>query len=276
MSSQFDTVKKGGISSILGPSYDYGGHIRSPMEMGMTAHGSFGALTDDVKGLLGYVDLLVTGKKSIPGSTIASIKGRNQDGSPRETAAGPLGNKFFLPTVAECKDIASGQMVTRSIYVNNVPDGSMPLVSNFNSDIAFTDFQGLIPGILSKIAQIHPTQILMAFVNGSSPACQAVTMPVVDNDSNVTNQTAYMINNDIDIMPKAWFPTYKPKSSYITKPPETFCSMNEDPILKVEPTLKEDKIDYSKMPDDTLIQVYYSMLGLLGLYILLRLMLKKK
>jgi hypothetical protein len=35
-------------------------------------------------------------------------------------------------------------------------------------------------------------------------------------------------------------------------------------------------IDYSKMPNDYIIRFYYSMLGLLGLYILLRLMLKKK
>ena len=33
----------------------------------------------------------------------------------------------------------------------------------------------------------------------------------------------------------------------------------------------EDIIDYSQMPDDKLIQLYYSALGILGLYILFRL-----
>jgi hypothetical protein len=35
-------------------------------------------------------------------------------------------------------------------------------------------------------------------------------------------------------------------------------------------------IDYSKMPNDVVIRFYYSMLGLLGLYLLLRLTLRKK
>jgi hypothetical protein len=268
-SSQFDRIKKsGGIDSILGPSYDYASHIKTPMELGMSTHGSFDALGDDVRGLLGYIDLLVTGHCNI--GSCASIKGRNPDGSPGEKLEGPLGNKFFLPTAVQCKDIATGKQVTRSLYINNVPDGSIPLVSNLDSNVAFTDFEGLMPGILSNIAQIHPTQILMAFVNGSSPTCQSVLMPVIDRNNIITNQNAYLINSDIAIMPKAWFPKEKPKSSYNTKKPESFSKIIEDS------TLNDDKIDYSKMPDDTLIQLYYSMLGLLGLYILLRLMLKKK
>ena len=43
-----------------------------------------------------------------------------------------------------------------------------------------------------------------------------------------------------------------------------------------EPEPPKKKEDYSKMPDDTLIKIYYSMLGLLGIYILLKLMMKKK
>jgi hypothetical protein len=41
-------------------------------------------------------------------------------------------------------------------------------------------------------------------------------------------------------------------------------------------TLHGSRVDYSKMPNDIVIKFYYSMLGLLGLYILLRMMFKKR
>lgn len=272
MTSQLDTVKKpGGIESILGPSYDYASHIKTPMELGMSTRGTFGTLSDDVKGIMGYIGLLISGHCDV--GTCASTTGRNPDGSPGYTFEGPLGDKYFLPTIVECKDKATKQKVTRSLYVNHVPDGTIPFISNLDPNVSFNDFEGLMPGILSNIAQIHPTQILMAFNNGSSPTCQAVTMPVVDKNNTTTYQTGYLINSDIELMPNSWFPPSFPKTIYNTREPENFCNMKEDQ----EPSIiKDASIDYSKMPKDPLIKFYYSMLGLLGVYILLRLMLKKK
>ena len=235
--------------------------------MGMSSEGSFDALADNVSGLLGYMDALVSGSGKLGTGT----KTKNPNGTFTDYPH-PLGNKFFLDTAVKCKD-ESGEEHTRSIYVNNVPDGSIPLISNMDNSISFKSFRGLLPGVLSNLAQIHPMQILSAFVSGSSPICQLVTMEVVDSNNKSSIDARYITNEDISVMPADWFPTSNPLSSYDldiqAKEPETkdpFCTMNKDAKTK----------DYSKMPDDIGVKIYYSMLGLLGIYILLRLMLKKK
>jgi hypothetical protein len=270
--SQFDIAKgSGGLSGleekILGPSYNYSGHIKSPSEMGMSAKGNFSALANNVSGLLGYVDLLVGGKCSL--GNCASKKLKNADGSGGGTYGRPLGNQFFLDTAVKCQDIASGKKVTRSIYINNIPDGRIPIVSDMTG-ATFDDFKGIMPGIMSNIAQIHPMQILMAFVSGASSACQAVDMPTMDANDNPGRDTRFITNSDIGMMPDSWFPKDKPKSRYNLKEPEAFDTMQGQGLDH------EEKIDYSQMPDDIGIQLYYSALGLLGLYILIRLMLQKR
>jgi len=252
------------LDRIMGPSYDYAGHIKSPTEMDMSAEGTFGALADDVSGLLGYIDLLVSGH----GKLGVASKTKNPDGSFTDYPH-PLGNKFFLKTVVKCKDKAGAEH-DRHIYVNNVPDGSIPLISNLDNSISFSAFQGLLPGVLSNLAQIHPMLILGAFTAGSAPKCQAVTMEVIDAKTNKSKlDTQYITNDDIAIMPAAWFPKSHPQSNYKLDTKDAFTTMDEP-----EPPKKKE--DYSKMPDDTLIKIYYSMLGLLGIYILLKLMMKKK
>ena len=263
-------------NSVFGPSYNYVEHIKTPGEMGMSAEGSFGALADDVGGLLGYMDLLVAGH----GHLGVGSKIKNKNGSFRDFPH-PLGNKFFLETAVKCKD-KGGKEHTRYIYVNNVPDGSIPLVSNIDNSISFPAFGGLLPGVLSNLAQIHPMQIISAFTAGSSPTCQAVTMEVVDAETNKsTMATKYLTNEDISIMPAAWFPDNKPLSSYDLDDmnnDEEFRTMHGSTASGQTPQLQinEEKKDYSQMPDDIIIKFYYSMLGLLGIYILLRMMVKKK
>jgi len=276
MGDQISAIQgPGGVQAledkVLGPSYDYGGHIKSPDELGMSSEGTFDALGKDIDGLLGYVDLLVTGK-----CQLGNCASKYPDG---RTFGKPLGNKFFLDTAVDCEDKATGNKVTRSIYINNVPDGQIPFVSNM-SGISFSEFQGLVPGIMSNIAQIRPMQILMAFVNGASPTCQAVTMPTIDATTNAQGTaTRYLINSDISLMPNSWFSDgVPPKSSYDLKndisgnAPEQFTSKVDAYSTK----LQGSHIDYSKMPNDVVIRFYYSVLGLLGLYILLRLMMGKK
>jgi hypothetical protein len=247
---------------ILGPSYNYVEHIKTPSEMGMSSEGSFDALADNVSGLLGYMDALVSGS----GKLGVGTKTKNPNGTFTDYPH-PLGNKFFLDTAVKCKD-QYGEEHTRSIYVNNVPDGSIPLISNMDNSISFKSFRGLLPGVLSNLAQIHPMQILSAFVSGSSPICQLVTMEVVDSSNKSSIDARYITNEDISVMPADWFPSSNPLSSYDLdiQAKEPFCNTNKDTKNK----------DFSKMPDDIGIKIYYSMLGLLGIYILLRLMLKKK
>lgn len=269
MADMFSQAKTpGGLSAleekILGPSYDYAGHIKSPSELDMRSDGNFGAIADNVGGLLAYVDVLVGGHGDLACGT------KNLDGS---DYCSPLGNQFFLDTPVKCKDVATKRKVTRSIYINNIPDGSIPLITDMTG-VSFDDFKGIMPGIMSNIAQIKPMQILNAFVSGPSAACQKITMPTMDANNVAGVDHRYVTNIDISNMPKSWFNNgVPPKSSYNLK--EGF-SNNDDIQDVTSSSLPYTKVDYSKMPNDIVIRFYYSTLGLLGLYILLRLMLRKK
>ena len=84
---------------LLGPDYNYTKQIKSPEEMGMSSKGSTTAISNNISGLIGYTQVLVTGS-----------------GNASKTG-GPLGDKFFLQTGAKCKDKKTKESVTRSIYV---------------------------------------------------------------------------------------------------------------------------------------------------------------
>lgn len=244
---------------ILGPDYNYSAQIKSPQALGMSAHGSFGALTDDIGGLLSYIGLLVTGRSD------ASVTGQ------------PLGTRFFLPTDAECTDVATKEIVSRSLYVNNIPDGTLPFISQAMGGSGFTDFEGLLPGVLSNLNNIHPLQILTAITNGSSPPCQKITMPTMDKNNVPGMASGYVLNNDIASMNPSWFPSGQ-------RPPitEQFNTMHNSKLsdennnLFNTSTLQGSKINYSKMPNNLLVKIYFTSLGLLGLYIFFKMMRKKK
>ena len=285
MAGSFSTAKGpdglNALNKILGPSYDYSGHIKSPKEMGMSADGDFGALADDISGILGYIDLLIGGQCTL--GKCASKQLNNKDGSFAGTYGKPLGNQFFLDTPVKCKDVKTGNEVTRSLYVNNIPDGQVPMVSDMAGGASFDDFKGIMPGIMSNIAQIKPMQILMAFVTGASTACQTVLMPTMDVNNNPGFDSRYITNSDISVMPTSWFGGGVPsKGSYdLTDPDakESFQTMRVKPATESSlkgSQLNGSNIDYSQMPNDVIIRFYYSMLGLLGLYMLLRLMIRKK
>ena len=227
---------------LLGPDYSYWQQIYSPSEIGMSAEGSVTALENNIAGLIGYTQLLVTG-----GGNASKVKG-------------PLGNKFFLETGAKCTDKASGEKVTRSIYVNNVPDGSIPFISAGMGGATFTTFEGIIPGTLSNISHINPMQIFQSFMTGTNPECQSVTLPTINTNNEQSTDTKYITSVDLGSMPACWFSDGKNPLSGATCS-EVFTNMDGN---------------NGKMPDSKLVRIYYSALGLLGLYILFKLFEKKK
>ena len=258
MANQMDQSQSnlGGLQDqLLGPDYNYSAQIKPPPELGMSSAGNFDALTNDIGGLIKYVKVLVTG----------------QGGGSR--TGQPLGTKFFLPTMMQCTDKATGNSVTRSIYINNVPDGTIPFISSIGNGMVFDDFRGLVPGLASNLAQINPLQILQAFTSGSSPTCQAITMETINANNVKGSATGYVTNTDIQLMNDAWF-LYgaKPDTSEPEKK-EGFTTMQAASSLINE---KGTPVNYSKMPNDLFIRLYYTSLGLIGLYIFLRIVLRRR
>ena len=241
--------------ALLGPhSYSYYDKIKAPAQMGMSSDGSIDALTNDVAGLIAYVDILAFGN------------------SEASTSGGPLGNKYFLQTSAKCFD-KNDKEQNRYIYINNIPDGKFKLLpNNTGMTLTNTNYEGLIPGIMEDISRMNPMQLFQSFVTGSKPKCSKVTLPVGsagDPGINPPNckipsacESHYLLNTEINGMNDAWFSSDHPKPTNL----EGFD--NWKPI-------EDTKLNYEKMPNDPIIKLWYTALGILGLYLFTKLSMRK-
>jgi hypothetical protein len=173
-------------STFLGPTYDYSKNINTPDEMGMSGQGTWKALGKDIDGLIAYTQLLVEG-----------------DG-PASKTGNALGNKFFLQTGQKCNDIVTNTEMDRYIYVDNVPEGNIPFISS-GMGVNFSSFRGLIPGILSNLNVLSPYGLMQAFMTGSIPDCQTITMETIDVNNRKGKETHYVTTVDIKNMDPCTF-----------------------------------------------------------------------
>ena len=254
-------------SGLMGPDYDYSAQIRAPSGpggLGMSPNGTIGALESDIKGLMNYVKVLVSGD------------GASKTGK-------PLGTKFFLSTPLQCTDKTNNSEVQRSIYINNVPDGSIGLsIPNGGMSMQFPAFKGLLPGVMSNLAQINPLKILASFTNGDNPYCQQITMETIDANNVRGQAQAYVTDTDINIMPKNWF-TIPGNPKPNTMPPPAApapaappAAGGKQPFTTMSALQPADIISNGQMPNDVLIRIYFALLGLLGFYFFLKLMLRSR
>lgn len=158
---------------ILGQDYDYYKYINSPKRLGMSSDGNMGALVRDVEGLVDYVKLLVSG-----------------DGRASKTGK-PLGNRFFLKTAGQCKDVDTGKTVDRYMYISNQPSGSIPFISD-ETGIRFSSFEGLIPGIISNMDALNPVSLFRSFTEGQTPDCKEVRLKTIDSNNKISSQKAHV------------------------------------------------------------------------------------
>ena len=233
------TNAKAAEEKYIGPDYPYYKYIRTPSEIGMSSKGTLSVLGKDIDGLVNYVELLVSGGGK------ASATGK------------PLGNKFFLKTGGKCTNKATGEDEDRHIYINNVPQGNIPLVSS-GMGVNFSEFKGLIPGTISNLNAFNPMTMFQAFLSGSKPDCQELTMETIDVYNNKSTETHFVTLIDIQNMDPC---SFSDKTNPITKQKcrESFGNM-------LEPAT------YYKVPNDTFSQVYFASLGVFGIYILYRIM----
>jgi hypothetical protein len=238
-------------NKLLGPSYPYYKNIKTPSEIGMSDKGTTAALGNDIDGLINYVKLLVdgTGKASSTGQ--------------------PLGNKFFLNTGAKCLDKESNTEVDRYIYVDNVPDGSIPFISQ-GMGVNFSQFRGLIPGAISDLNVLNPYAIMQSFLSGSTPQCQKLTMQTIDVNNNKSSETHYVTLIDIQNMNSCSFPERKNPIS--GKP----CRQAFNTLSQVQEVNENEHIEQLKLPQDPLAQIYFLSLSALVIYIFYKLIEKSK
>ena len=224
--------------ALLGPDYKYYDYIKTPKEIGMSDEGNLGALANDVGGLINYVELLVTGK------TKASATG------------GPLGDKFFLKTGATCKDEQTGETATRYIYVNNIPNGNIPFISS-GMGVNFSEFEGLIPGAMSKVADINPMGIFGAFMSEANPPCREIELDTVDTKNKRSSESHHITTDDLKKMDPCLFQN---KVNPITnrRCRETFSTIRRNEQTKPEYVLPKDGIS----------KTFFIFFGILVLYMI--------
>lgn len=240
---------------IFGPSYNYTNNIRMPSEMGMSSKGSLSVLAKDIEGIIAYVELLVSGT-----------------GKATKTGK-PLGNKFFFKTNSTCKDIKSQNVVDRYMYIDNVPDGSIPFISQAMG-VQMSEFKGLIPGALGNLNALNPLQLFQAFQMGGQPDCREITMETVDVNNVRGQATNFVADADISNIPACNFPGKKnPVSGAPCR--EAMENMNyNNPLPEAYKKLNIGNYDYSKIPDDPLVKLFYATLGVLGVFLLIEFMKK--
>jgi hypothetical protein len=245
MTNMFQEVlqnAKAAEAKYLGPDYPYYKYIKTPSELGMSGKGTLSQLGKDVDGLINYVDLLVSG------------------GGKASATGQPLGNKFFLKTGGKCLDKLTKKEVDRYIYINNVPMGNIPFISS-GVGVNFSEFKGLIPGTISNLNAFNPMEMFQAFLAGSTPDCQELKMETIDVHNNKSTESHYVTLVDIRNMDPCIFSNKKNPITKI-KCKETFSNLNES-----------ETISY-KIPGDAISQAYFASIGLLGMYILYKIMKK--
>ena len=247
------TDAKGVEEKLLGPTYPYYKNIKTPTQIGMSDKGTIQQMAKDIDGLIQYVELLVQGKSK------ASATG------------GALGNKFFLQTGAKCaatdkcsdeNDSSTCEQVDRYIYINNVPQGNIPFISS-GLGVNFSELKGLIPGAMGNLNVLNPFAITRAFLAGSTPPCQEITMQTIDSNNNKSSETHYVTLADIQSIDPCSFPN---KKNPITK------SKCQEAFLSG----LEERGASPVMSDDPLAQLYLASLAGIGIYILYRVMEKSR
>ena len=208
-------------------NYPYYKYIKSPSDMGASSAGNLSALKNDVLAILAYKDVLVSGNS-------------------KAQTTGPLGNKYFMDTGATCT-APDGSSQPRYVYINNIPDGAIPLLSSATG-VNITQYEGLVPGALEDMTYINPMKLFTAFSKGTD--CQQITMSTRDISNNDMTESEYVLNDDITDYNACWFPN------------------------GVNPVTKTQCVEAMTVQEPS-VQVYATCVGIVGIYILYCLLRKR-
>tara|TARA_B110001450_G_C17646872_1_gene491592 strand:+ start:716 stop:1471 length:756 start_codon:yes stop_codon:yes gene_type:complete len=227
------------LSDTLGGSYNYANKINNPSSLGMSSNGSMGTLGKNITGLIGYIQALISGR---------GVALKNLGDS------GVLGNKYFLNTLTKCKNEETNKLEDRYIFINHVPDGNIPFLSSGDS---VGSMRGLLPGVLSNIAQVKPNELYDSMLEGNQPKCREIELEVIDTSGNCSKEKHFLAISEINNMPASW------------KVPECSGFTNYD-----EKT--NNVLNTSHYSNDIYTKLYFLSINVLFFYILIKLMYQKK
>lgn len=245
------------MSKFLGESYDYWKSIKQPSAMGMSPGFSLNALATNVDGLLSYVEVLIsgTGNASVTGRPLGNkffleTSGKCSETTPEkwkkereedekwdkeyeEVGVQERAQKITSDQATKLKNALneekkkrdeqrSGEKkkVSRWIYVNNIPDGSIPFISKGADGQTMDDLRGLIPGALGNLGALNPVQLFNGFTAGTYPDCAEVTLQTVNNNNIKENKRRHIALVEMVEMNPCHFPDGRNPASGKTCPPD--------------------------------------------------------
>ncbi len=218
--------------------------------MGMSPGFSLSALATNVDGLLSYVEVLISGSgnASVTGKPLGNKFFLKTTGQCSETTAEKwkkerdedaawekeyeeVDNKEGAKQITadqatklknalneqkkerEKKREGEKKRVQRWIYVNNIPDGTIPFIASGSDGQTFDDLRGLIPGALGNLGALNPVQLFKGFTAGTYPDCAEVTLQTVNNDNVKGSERRHIALVEMVEMNPCWFPGgYNPAS----------------------------------------------------------------
>ena len=245
------------MSKFLGESYDYWKSIKQPSAMGMSPGFSLSALSTNVDGLLSYVEVLIsgTGNASVTGRPLGNkffleTSGKCSETTPEkwkkereedekwdkeyeEVGVQERAQKITSDQATKLKNALNEEKkkreekragdkkkVSRWIYVNNIPDGSIPFISNSADGQSMDDLRGLIPGALGNLGALNPVQLFNGFTAGTYPDCAEVTLQTVNNNNVKENKRRHIALVEMVEMNPCHFPGGRNPASGKTCPPD--------------------------------------------------------
>jgi hypothetical protein len=241
-------------SADAGTSYNYVKNIKMPSQMGVTDDATMEQIGKDVEALIQYVALLIEGK-----STASLTPG-----------GGPMGNKFFVQTPGKCNDIKTNTEQDRYLFINNIPTGNNPMAENGAN---FSNFRGLIPGMMSNMDVFDPQNIANALLVVGNPDCMKITMDTVDINNVAATESNYVTLADIAEIDPCLFPKDE-KGNQINPQTGEKCLMmegftsNENKFANANESYTLSDLITDDIKNDYIAQLFLGSFSLFAVYLL--------
>ena len=219
--------------------FSYSNIIKTPAEMKSgTKSNQLGA---NITALKSYSSLLVTSD-----SAANSLRGH------------ALGNQTWVPTNSTCVDSKTGVSKKRYIYIDNQPSTNTP--PDKNATTTNFEFNGLLPGMIDDIFNINPMKLITAFSEDGTPKCQYVALSTTDKMTKNTkgDETEQYVSNYIseDDLKNVSGCSFKSGMNPFSGKK---CPFNP---------AKEPFKNIANLPKDKIVQLYFTTLSFVVLYIL--------
>ena len=241
------------VNSLMGPEFNYKLAMNSPEEMGLS--GEPGDLAKDMDAPIQYLKVLMAGNGP------ANKAGDDEF----------IGNRFYVPTGSKCDNEQP-----RFMYINNIPSSQGTLAGGGSgkapdgSEI-FAPYRGVIPGILFDAMEMVPSDMYQAFGN-SSQECVNPTLNIVGqgDDGRLVKSTdnKYIAKADAIKIDPCAFPSKK--NPYAPEGRQNCVETAEQAAALQEQIAAEGMTSMKKnngIPQDRLVQIYFLLVSLLGIYI---------